>query len=121
MNRKERRRKAKLSNYIIEETKLGRVVFDIKPGDDTSRDICYVCGKPAIAWPSPTVPGGMAHGIASIKGQIVLICETCFNNTDETFKAIWRKYWNKPDIEFSEGGTYESADQIRRDIASATK
>jgi len=35
---------------VIVEVKRGRVTFDIKPGDDISRDLCYVCGNPATAW-----------------------------------------------------------------------
>jgi hypothetical protein len=57
MNRRERRRRTKLGDIV--ETKFGRVVFDIKPGEDTSRDICYVCSKPATAW---LVPEGGAGG-----------------------------------------------------------
>jgi len=65
MNRHERRRRAKLGDIV--EIKLGRVVFDIKPGDDVSRDICFVCGKPATAWlipegrAGPIPEGSMAH------------------------------------------------------------
>jgi hypothetical protein len=51
MNRRERRRRTKLGDIV--EIKFGRVVFDIKPGEDTSRDICYVCSKPATAWLVP--------------------------------------------------------------------
>jgi hypothetical protein len=36
MNRRERRRRAKLGDIV--ETKFGRVVFDIKPGEDTRAD-----------------------------------------------------------------------------------
>jgi hypothetical protein len=57
MNRRERRRRTKLGDIV--ETKFGRVVFDIKSGEDTSRDICYVCSKPATAW---LVPEGGAGG-----------------------------------------------------------
>jgi hypothetical protein len=105
MNRRERRRRVKLGDIV--EIKLGRVMFDIKPGEDCSRDVCYVCGKPATAWPYPQ-QGGMAHGLAEINGQIVLLCEGCFNTEEKTGSAIIRKYWNSPDLEVSEGGgTYE--------------
>jgi hypothetical protein len=56
MNRRERRRAAKLRDIV--EIKLGRIAFDIKPGDDVSRDICFVCGKPATAWLAPKVAQG---------------------------------------------------------------
>src|SRR5262249_40666138 len=101
MNRRERRRAAKLGDIV--EIKLGRVVFDIKPGDDVSRDICFVCGKPATAWSRPG--GGTAHGFASVNGQIVLLCEDCFNTEEKTSGAIVRKYWNAPDLKISEGAT----------------
>jgi hypothetical protein len=112
MNRHERRRRAKLGDIV--EIKFGRVVFDIKPGEDTSRDVCYVCGKPATAWPEC---GVMAHGFASINGQIVLLCEGCFN---EDSNAIARKYLNAPDMKVTEGGTYEDINEIR-EIADAIK
>jgi len=35
MNRRERRRAAKLRDIV--EIKLGRIAFDIKPGDDAAR------------------------------------------------------------------------------------
>src|SRR5215831_17993493 len=111
MNRRERRRAAKLGDIV--ECKLGRVVFDIKPGDDVSGDICFVCDKPAIAWPWPQAPGGTAHGFTEINDdgrmQVVLLCETCFN-TEKIEAAIIRKYWNAPDLKIDEGGTYESVD-----------
>ena len=116
MNRRERRRAAKLGDIV--EIKLGRVVFDIKPGDDVSRDICFVCGKPATAWSRPG--GGTAHGFASVNGQIVLLCEDCFNTEEKTSGAIIRKYWNAPDMKISEGGTYDDIDEIR-EIADASK
>jgi hypothetical protein len=115
MNRHERRRRAKLGDLV--EIKFGRVVFDIKPGDDVSRDICYVCGKPATAWPSASARWRMAHGFADINGQIVLLCESCFN-TDSN--AIIRKYLNAPDMKISEGGTYDNIDEVR-EIADAIK
>ena len=62
MNRRKRRSAAKLDDIV--EIKLGRVVFDIKPGEDTSRDICYVCGKPATAWPPPQPSAPVSRGIA---------------------------------------------------------
>jgi len=74
MNGRERRRAAKLGDIV--EIKFGRVVFHIKPGEDTRRDICFVCGKPATAWAFPE-RGGMAHGFASISGQIVLLNRLC--------------------------------------------
>jgi len=88
MNRHERRRRAKLGDIV--EIKLGRVVFDIKPGDDVSRDICFVCGKPATAWlipegrAGPIPEGSMAHSFAEINAQqTVLLCEVCFNTEDQ--------------------------------------
>jgi len=123
MNRRERRRAAKLGDIV--EIKFGRVVFDIKPGEDTSRDVCFVCGKPATAWlvpeagAGPIPEGSMAHGFASINGQIVLLCEECFN-TEKISNAIMRKYLNAPNMEISEGGTYENIDEIR-EIADAIK
>jgi hypothetical protein len=114
-NRHERRRAAKLGDII--EVKFGRVVFDIKPGDDVSRDICYVCGKPATAWAGGP-EGRMAHGFATINEEKpVLLCETCFN-TDSN--SIARKYLNAPDMKISEGGTYNDIDELR-DIADALK
>jgi hypothetical protein len=117
MNRKERRRRAKRGDIV--EIKLGRVVFDIKPAEDTSRDICYVCGKSATAWSYPE-KGGMAHGFADINGRIVLLCESCFD-TEKTTDAIMRKYVNAPNLEISKGGTYESVEQLRHDLANAAK
>jgi|SRR5215467_5972483 len=117
MNRHERRRRAKLGDVV--EIKLGRVVFDIKPGDDVSRDICYVCSKPATAWAYPQ-RGGTAHGFASVNGRFVLLCEDCFNTEEKTSGAIIRKYLNAPNMEISEGGTYEDIDEIR-EIAEAIK
>jgi len=119
-----RRKAAKLGDIV--EIKLGRVVFDIKPGEDTRRDICFVCAKPATAWlvpegsAGPILEGSMAHGFANVKGQIVLLCEDCFNTEEKTCSAIARKYWNAPDMEISEGGTYEDIDEIR-EIADAIK
>ena len=116
---RERHRAVKFGNIV--EIKLGRVVFDIKPGDDVSNDICYVCDKPATAWPHPSW-GRMAHGLAEINGQqIVLLCEACFTEEEKTGSAIIRKYWNAPDMKIEKGGAYESVDQLRRDIAAATK
>jgi len=121
MNRRERRRAAKLGSIV--ETKLGRVVFDIKPGDDTSGDICFVCDKPATAWPFPQ-RGGTAHGFAEInddgRTQVVLLCEACFN-TKKISDTIMRKYSNAPDLKITEGGGYESVDKLRADIADAIK
>jgi len=117
MNRRERRRAAKLGDIV--EIKLGRVVFDIKPGDDVSRDICFVCGKPATAW-ARGPEGHMAHGFASINGQNELLCEDCFNTEKKTSGAIVRKYWNAPDLKISEGGTYGDIDEIC-EIADAIK
>jgi hypothetical protein len=94
------------------EVKLGRVVFDIKPGDDTSRDTCYVCGKPATAWPYPE-KGGTAHGFAMINGErSVLLCEQCFSS-DEQRTAIMRKYLNAPNLEVKKGGTYKDIEELR--------
>ena len=112
-----RRKAAKLGDIV--EIKLGRVVFDIKPGDDVSRDICFVCGNPATAWSYPQ-RGGMAHGFASINGQIELLCEDCFNTEEKTSGAIIRKYLNAPNMEISEGGTYDDIDELR-EIADAIK
>jgi hypothetical protein len=61
-----------------------------------------------------------AHGFASVNGQIVLLCEDCFNTEEKTSGAIIRKYWNAPDIKISEGGTYDDIDEIR-EIADAIK
>jgi hypothetical protein len=124
MNRRERRRAAKLGDIV--EIKFGRVVFDIKPGEDTSHDVCFVCGKPGTAWLVPEggfgpIPeGGTAHGFASVNGQFVLLCEDCFNTEEKTNGAIARKYWNAPNMEISEGGTYDDIDEIR-EIADAIK
>jgi hypothetical protein len=124
MNRHERRRRAKLGDIV--EIKLGRVVFDIKPGDDVSRDICFVCGKPATAWlipegrAGPIPEGSMAHSFAEINAQqTVLLCEVCFNTEDQTGGAIIRKYWNAPDLKISDGGV-KDVDEIR-EIADAIK
>src|SRR6516164_5853167 len=112
-----RRRAAKLGDIV--EIKLGRVVFDIKPGDDTSRDICFVCGKPATAWPIPEgrvgpIPEGrVARGFARINGEKpVLLCEQCFTIEDQTGEPVIRKYWNSPDLKISKGGTYKDIDEI---------
>jgi len=99
MNRRERRRAAKLGDIV--EIKFGRIVSGIKPGEDISRDVCFVCEKPATAWPWPE-RSCMAHGFAYVNGQIVLLCEDCFN-TEEISNAIARKYWNAPNIEISKG------------------
>jgi|SRR5262249_25886268 len=100
MNGRERRRAAKLGDIV--EIKFGRVVFHIKPGEDTSRDVCFVCGKPATAWLWPQLDC-MAHGFAYINGKFVLLCEDCFNTEEKTYGAIARKYWNAPNIEISKG------------------
>ena len=60
------------------------------------------------------------HGFASVNGQIVLLCEDCFNTEEKTSSAIIRKYWNAPDMKISEGGTYDDIDEIR-EIADAIK
>jgi len=117
MNRHKRRRAAKLGDIV--KIKLGRVEFDIKPGDDVSRDICFVCRKPATAWPYPR-KGGLAHGLADINGSIVLLCEDCFTAEEQGSGALIRKYWNAPDLKILEGGTYEEIDEIR-EIADAIK
>jgi hypothetical protein len=112
-----RRRQVKVGDIV--EITLGRVVFDIKPGDDVSGDICYLCGKPATAWPGPK---GMAHGAVIIDGQNFLLCEQCFTIAERTgHEAIIKKFWNAPDLKIEVGGTYESADQLRRDISDAAK
>jgi|SRR6516165_3183645 hypothetical protein len=103
----------------IVQIKLGRVVFDIKPGDDISRDICFVCGKPATAWPIPE--GSMAHGFVSINGEKpVLLCVQCFTTEEKTGDTIIKKFWNAPDLKISKGGIYENIDEIR-EIADAIK
>jgi len=117
MNRRERRRAAKLGDIV--EIKFGRIVSGIKPGEDISRDVCFVCEKPATAWPWPE-RSCMAHGFAYVNGQIVLLCEDCFN-TEEISNAIARKYWNAPNMKISEGGTYEDIDDEIREIADAIK
>jgi hypothetical protein len=121
MNRRERRKRAKLGDIV--EIRLARVGFDIKPGENTSRDLCYVCGAPATAWSYPR--GGLAHGAAEIsdgrKQQIVLLCEACFAAEEKNGGAIIRKYWEAPDLTTEKGGAYESVDQLRRDIANASK
>jgi hypothetical protein len=126
MNRKDRRkaaserRRVKVGDMI--ETKLGRVVFDIKPGDDISRDLCYICGKPATAWRHPSF--GMAHGVCAIdtgdSERVVLLCEQCFTAEEKTDGAVVRKFLNAPDLKIDEGGTYEDIDEIRQ-IADAMK
>jgi hypothetical protein len=116
MNRRERRRATKLGDNDIVELKLGRVTF--KPGRDTSRDVCYLCGKPATEWHHPAA--GMAHGFADINGHKVLLCEECFK-TEENSDTIIKKYLNTPDLKIAEGGSYESVPQLRRDIAAASK
>jgi hypothetical protein len=115
MNRRERRRTAKLGDIV--EIKFGRVVFDLRPGEDTSKDICFVCGNLATAWPYPE-RDCLAHGFVSINEEKpVLLCESCFNTNNN---AIIRKYWNAPDMEVSEGGTYDNINEIR-EIADAIK
>jgi len=110
--------RAKLGDIV--EGHFGRVVFDIKPGEDTSKDICFVCGKPATAWPHPP-RAGMAHGFVEINGEIMLLCEQCFVAEEQTPELVIRKYWNAPDLKVEKGGMYESVDKLRRDIADATK
>jgi hypothetical protein len=117
MNRRERRRRAKLGDIV--ETKFGRVVFDIKPGEDTSKDICFMCDRPATAW-WYAEHGGMAHGFASIDGNFLLLCEQCFAAEERSPGALVRKYLNAPDMKISEGGTYDDIDEIRQ-IADAIK
>jgi|SRR6516165_9023650 hypothetical protein len=107
MNRHERRKRTKLVGDVV-ELKFGRVVF--KPGEDTSRDTCYLCGKPATAWSE------MGHGFVDISGHIVLLCESCFN-TEEQDKAIIRKYFNAPDMKISEGGTIDDLHEIEQAFA----
>ena len=117
MNRRERRRAAKLGDIV--ELKFGRVVFVIKPGDDVSGNICFVCGKPATAW-WYAERDRMAHGIADINGQFVLLCEQCFSAEERGPGALLRKYLNAPDMKISEGGTYSDIDELH-DIADAIK
>ena len=114
MNRRERRRAAKLN---IAEATLGRVVF--KPGADTSKDICFVCGKPATAWPYPE-RNCTAHGFVTINNEKHgLLCQMCFETEEQTGELVIRKYWNAPDMKVTKGGTYESLDQLLGDITAA--
>ena len=117
MNRRERRRTAKLGDVV--EVKVGRVVLDVQPGADTSKDVCYVCGRPATAWPYPE-RGCAAHGVADVNGQVVLLCEACCT-ADRPTELVVRRYWGSPNLKVHVGGTYESVDQLRRDIADASK
>jgi hypothetical protein len=55
----------------------------------------------------------MAHGLADIDGQIVLLCEGCFNTEERSGNTIIRKYLNAPDMQISEGGTYEGINELR--------
>jgi len=111
MNRKERRRRAKLGD--IGQIRLGRVKFE--HGDEVS-GACYVCGKPATAWPHPSME--QAHGAADIDGEIVLLCETCFN-TPHIDRSVIRKSLRLPDLQFEEGGEI-SMDELH-DISDAIK
>jgi hypothetical protein len=83
-----------------------------------------VCGNPARAWPYPQREC-TAHGFARIddgkKQTTVLLCEACFAAEEKIGATILRKYLNAPDLTISEGGTYDSADQLRRDYANARK
>jgi len=120
MNRRERRRAAKLGD--IGQIRLGRVVFDIKPSHDVSRDICYVCGKPATAWPHSHL--GMAHGVAEIEassaaGQGVLLCEVCFD-TPHIDRSVIRKFLRLPGLQFEEGGEI-STDELRSPTLSKSE
>jgi len=117
MNRHQRRKAARLGDVV--EVKVGRVVFDIQPGADTSKDVCYACGGSATAWPYPE-RDCTAHGVASINGQVVLLCERCCTAESPT-ELVIRKYWGSPDLKVHAGGTYESAEQLRRDIADASR
>jgi hypothetical protein len=76
-----------------------------------------VCGKPATAWAGGP-EGRMAHGFASISGQIVLLCKGCFESEDHT--ALARKYFNAPDLKITQGGTYNDINELR-EIADAVK
>ena len=44
-----------------------------------------------------------------------------FTTEEQTGGLVIRKYWNAPDMKIEKGGTYESVDQLRRDIANASK
>jgi hypothetical protein len=107
MNRHERRKRTKLGDVV--EIKHGRI---IKPGED----ICYVCSKPATAWPWPEC-SVMAHSFATINEQFVLLCEICFNGD---LNAIARKYLNAPDLEISKSDTYKTINELH-EIADAIK
>jgi len=90
--------KTKATTEQETEVRLGRVKFDIKPGEDISADVCYLCGKPATDWPHPTK--GTAHGFASITGhpKALLLCQACFD-AEGNLHAIARKHFNNPDVE----------------------
>jgi hypothetical protein len=62
----------------------------------------------------------MAHGLADINGQIVLLCEQCFTTEERDGGALIRKFWNAPDLKITKGGAYGDIGEIR-DIAGAIK
>jgi hypothetical protein len=54
---------------------------------------CYVCDRPAPAWPWPDGYAVVAYGCASINGDsLVPLCEACFVADSTT--SIVRKFLN---------------------------
>jgi len=61
---------------------------------------CYVCDRPAPAWPWPDGPVAMACGAVFINDDgPVLLCEACFVAGRATSDSIVCKFLDAPDLE----------------------
>jgi hypothetical protein len=112
MNRHERRRAAKVGVGSVINVSIGRIITK-----DDGALTCYACGRSATD--SPCGDGNALYGAAIINDERpVPVCEGCF--ASENSAGVVRKYWNAPDLKFSEGGAVNSLEEVHQ-IADALR
>jgi hypothetical protein len=123
MNRNERRaRKENLPPLLI-EVGIGRFLMN-----GEGKVTCFVCDNEAKDWPWPDAPQGpvRGYGLARLTCHCgcdaepydMPLCERC-HGSDDVSNAVTRKLYGAPDFKFTEGGSYESVEQLKQDLETA--
>jgi hypothetical protein len=115
MNRKERRRAAKLRAIPVGVlTSLGRIAADLGAFEVH----CHMCGTQAAEWEWEKSPTRLGYGVARIVTADVsdsfLICRSCFENGDETENAIVCKYLGLDGLKVTKASPQQQAIYDRR-------
>ena len=99
MNRRERRRAAKLggSPVIVQQ---GFIVCE----DDDCTARCVLCGDHALPWRNPHKPEMIAHSVIRVNDEIKTVCKTCFE-TGEADEQVLLRYLKLDSLEVTDGGT----------------